>query len=347
MANTEALLKTFIDFMHSDFSDMKKSVTQLIEENLELTKKVEYLEKRLNLSEGLITQLRVKTTAQAEEITDLKCRSMRDNIVIQGIQEDDNETWENTKNKVREFLTNTMKMDGKILAIDRAHRIGVKGQRPRAIVVKFLTSTARESVFGHVKHLKGLNQYSIQEQLPAEVTERRKHLWPQYKAAKDAGDKPRWSVDKLVVKGRQISALDDHVQFDPAVDLKNEIDVNLAHTGHKLEEGSTFIGHAATVKNASDVPIVLAKLLQDQSIAKATHNAYAYRIGRIGSNNLKEGIKDDGEHGAGLKILQQIQERGATNIIVIVSRFYGGKHMGPKRFDCFKDSAQEAIDLIS
>ena len=212
--------------------------------------------------------------------------------------------------------------------------------------MKFLTSTARESVFGHVKHLKGLEQYSVQEQLPAEVTERRKRLWPQYKAARDAGEKPKWSIDKLVLNGRQISALDDNVQFDPAVDLKDDGNINLVHTQHKLEEGSTFIGHAATVKNASDIPIALAKLLQDQSIAKATHNAYAYRIGRVGSNNLKEGMKDDGEHGAGLKILKQIQETGSTNIIVIVSRFYGGKHMGPKRFDCFKDSAQEAIDLI-
>jgi putative IMPACT (imprinted ancient) family translation regulator len=165
----------------------------------------------------------------------------------------------------------------------------------------------------------------------------------QYKDAKDSGANPKWAVDKLIINGRRISATDDNPQIDPSEDCNSKIEIK--HTEHKIVDGSTFIGHVATVKNSTDIPGVLATLLKDRSIAQATHNAYAYRIGRIGSNNLKEVVRDDGEHGAGTTILKALQLNNVSNTIVVVSRFYGGKHMGPKRFDCFRDCANEALNL--
>jgi regulator of replication initiation timing len=356
----EELLKTFIEFVNTEFKDMQKSVTSILEENTGLSNKVSHLEKRLSLQEGLITQLQVKIAAQEEEIIDLKCRSMRDNLVIYGIEEngtreDDREaeegtdtkeeSWSQTKAKVVAFLKNKMKIpDADQLPIDRAHRMGPKGNKPRPIVVKFLVSSEKDRVFGYVKNLKGLSQYSVQQQFPAEVNERRKRLWPKYKAARDAKENPKWALDKLIINGRRICANDDNIQFDPTEDCKKE--VAIVHTEHQTIEGSTFIGHAATIKSNTDIPAVLASLLQDRSIAQATHNAYAYRIGRLGSNNMKEGIKDDGEHGAGMVILKKLQESNVTNTIVVVSRFYGGKHMGARRFDCFKNCTDDVLKLL-
>ena len=60
---------------------------------------------------------------------------------------------------------------------------------------------------------------------------------------------------------------------------------------------------------------------------KATHNAYAFRVGN--PVNWEES-SDDGEvkGTAGLPIMKILRNRELTNILVVVTRFYGGKKLG-------------------
>ena len=46
----------------------------------------------------------------------------RNNIKVDGIEEDENKTWENTKNKQRSFLYEELEITDK-LYIERAHRV--------------------------------------------------------------------------------------------------------------------------------------------------------------------------------------------------------------------------------
>jgi putative IMPACT (imprinted ancient) family translation regulator len=62
--------------------------------------------------------------------------------------------------------------------------------------------------------------------------------------------------------------------------------------------------------------------------ADATHNIMAYRIG----DGAAEGRVDDGEGGAGDKLLFLLQHAGARGVAVVVSRWYGGIHLGGDRF---------------
>ena len=41
---------------------------------------------------------------------------------------------------------------------------------------------------------------------------------------------------------------------------------------------------------------------------------------------------DDGEHGAGSSLAHLIEMRKEDGVLVLVSRWYGGIHLGPKRF---------------
>ena len=85
-------------------------------------------------------------------------RSRRNNIRVDGIEEDENETWENTENKLRSFLYDKLEItDG--LYIERAHRVrrreGVKfnsNNTPRTII----------SVNQYLRHNLGYKQ-KIQE----------------------------------------------------------------------------------------------------------------------------------------------------------------------------------------
>ena len=76
---------------------------------------------------------------------------------------------------------------------------------------------------------------------------------------------------------------------------------------------------------------------------KATHNIYAYRI--EDRMSLVENSCDDGEFGAGHKLLKLLQDSGAKNFMVVVTRWYGGIQMGPQRFRCILDAASKALDL--
>ncbi|EFO12750.1 hypothetical protein LOAG_15784, partial [Loa loa] len=41
---------------------------------------------------------------------------------------------------------------------------------------------------------------------------------------------------------------------------------------------------------------------------------------------------DDGEVGAGAKLLNLLELMKAKNVLVIITRWYGGIHLGPDRF---------------
>ena len=85
--------------------------------------------------------------------------------------------------------------------------------------------------------------------------------------------------------------------------------------------------------------------MKDKAVAGATHNIYAYRIQKD-DGKVIEGSVDDGEHGAGYQILKLLRDRGEVNVMTIVTRWFGSKHLGPRRFECIRVSAESALEII-
>ena len=77
---------------------------------------------------------------------------------------------------------------------------------------------------------------------------------------------------------------------------------------------------------------------------KATHNIYAYRL-KTQDNKIIEQKKDDGETGAGIRILNLLQKNESINILIIVTRWYGGIHLGSDRFKHIVNAAKEVLEL--
>ena len=92
------------------------------------------------------------------------------------------------------------------------------------------------------------------------------------------------------------------------------------------EKKSVFIGTIFAVKTKEEAQAALRKIQEE--FPKATHNAYAFRVG---SPVAWEESSDDGEVKgcAGRPIMNILRKRELTNLIVIVTRFYGGKKLGP------------------
>ena len=58
------------------------------------------------------------------------------------------------------------------------------------------------------------------------------------------------------------------------------------------------------------------------------------------------GHHDNGEHGAGSRMLNMLTQQGATNTAVFVTRDYGGIHLGQRRFLYIDKVTREALNSI-
>lgn len=107
--------------------------------------------------------------------------------------------------------------------------------------------------------------------------------------------------------------------------------------------GSKFFGRARKCDSVDE-----AEGLIDEFRKKyydATHNCYGYRIGF--GKEIKFRYSDDGEPSgtAGKPIYDQIEGKGLTNLIIIVTRYYGGTKLGTGGLThAYSDSAAQAID---
>ncbi|XP_034231607.1 protein IMPACT-like [Thrips palmi] len=107
---------------------------------------------------------------------------------------------------------------------------------------------------------------------------------------------------------------------------------------------STFQGHVACITSTDQVKIVLSTLMENKKIANATHNMYAYRIFREDTKSFSQDCDDDGETQAGSRLLHLLQIMDARNILVVISRWYGGVHLGPDRFRLINNAARQVIE---
>lgn len=59
---------------------------------------------------------------------------------------------------------------------------------------------------------------------------------------------------------------------------------------------------------------------------------------------VMQDFHDDGEGGAGIKIMHLLQDSNVRNVVVIVSRWYGGILLGPARFMYITDAARGVLE---
>ncbi|WP_458207369.1 IMPACT family protein [Haladaptatus sp. NG-SE-30] len=96
--------------------------------------------------------------------------------------------------------------------------------------------------------------------------------------------------------------------------------------------GSEFIGYASPADSVEAAESFVAEI--DDLHPNATHNVPAYRV-RAGDGADSDGIfreysSDEGEPSgsAGKPALNVLQQREVENVVVVVTRYYGGTNLG-------------------
>ena len=96
-------------------------------------------------------------------------------------------------------------------------------------------------------------------------------------------------------------------------------------TGEIVEKKSRFIGNVFAVSSVKEAEEKIAEI--SKKYWDARHNCYAYVIGENGESTK---CSDNGEPSgtAGKPILEVINGAGLTNILIIVTRYFGGVLLG-------------------
>lgn len=113
------------------------------------------------------------------------------------------------------------------------------------------------------------------------------------------------------------------------------------HLGVISDRGSKYAVSGGRVQSAADIKVFLKQLKRTKKFAKATHNTWAARLA-----DGTESKNDDGEGGAGMIILQMMMREGLEDAIIVVTRWYGGTHLGGDRFRHVKTSVQHLFDRL-
>lgn len=116
-----------------------------------------------------------------------------------------------------------------------------------------------------------------------------------------------------------------------------------------LVNKSTFVGRCLAVSSLQDATDSISHLLStNKRVAGATHNITAWRIKSKpaqsgGPEIVVQDCDDDGETAAGGRLLHLMQLMDVWNVVVVVTRWYGGVKLGADRFRCINAVARETL----
>ena len=108
------------------------------------------------------------------------------------------------------------------------------------------------------------------------------------------------------------------------------------------DRGSRYAVSGGPVQGRAGVEAFLADLKRVKKFAKATHNSWAVVLSGEGAVR-----NDDGESGAGAVILKMIERAGLQDHVIVVTRWYGGVHLGGDRFAHVVTSVRAYLDALA
>uniref|UniRef100_A0A6B0VA22 Tick transposon n=1 Tax=Ixodes ricinus TaxID=34613 RepID=A0A6B0VA22_IXORI len=191
----------------ADISSMQaKLETHMADSN----RRLEVIESRLNAltatSEKVeqcdknVRQLQDIVAALTEKVDDLENRGRRNNIIIHGIEESQDENTESLKGLVlTEIFEN--KLGLKVTSVERIHRIGrADGRRPRPVILRLYDFNEKLNLLRNSRRLKGTRIF-LSEDFSRRVQLVRKQLWDSIKGTRTSDDKVFLRYDKLFING--------------------------------------------------------------------------------------------------------------------------------------------------
>lgn len=140
-----------------------------------------------------------RTVLQLErKLVDLEDRSRRNNLIVFGMQENEDETPESLAKGVTESVFQKT-LGVTVTSVERIHRMGRKqADKPRPVILKLIDHREKINVLKNCHKFKG-GRISVSEDFSVTTRQIRKHLWESTSDARSAGSKVRLVYDKIKI----------------------------------------------------------------------------------------------------------------------------------------------------
>ena len=360
-------INTKLDTISEDVKDLKKDKKstgeklQGLQYDIEDTQEqVNQQQRELRACQDQVELLSHIVGNYSEQIQDLKTKiasfeanAKKAEIIIFGLLEQ--EDIEN-KDIVINFFSSKLKIpEDKLPQIDFAYRKG-KGQA-RPMVVRLAKVADKGTIFTNVTNLKNqLNPnkkpYRIADHLPEQAAEekiRQRQIYSKNNKALANKQPMEFKKGKLHINNapyaKKAKAPDAKQLLTMDYEqIKSIAEVHIADGGMETEQGNKFVAYVATCKNLKTVRDLYLHMKRLHSAA--SHVTMAYRF--AGQNiAYDEDFFDDGEHGAGRRLLEKLVSEEKTDIVVFIIRYYSGQHIGSKRYDIHEKLLKAALSAHS
>lgn len=106
------------------------------------------------------------------------------------------------------------------------------------------------------------------------------------------------------------------------------------------DRGSKYAVSGGPARTKAEALALVKELKRNKKFAKATHNTWALMTDQGPVKN------DDGEAGAGMVIVRMLEREGLKNHVIIVTRWFGGTHLGGDRFRRVQDCVSHYLSAM-
>lgn len=262
----ETLKSDLIDILEKKMSEFKDELRNEVNRALEssdIVQKIASNQKQINEQQVVTNIIQRRHRELNVRLQKLEAYSMRENVVVSGIPEQDGETEQNVLEKTRLLMSQQLELqDVDKINITRCHRMyqpmHTKYQnnttnphtRPRDIIVRFYSYTDKSRVMQAARNLKGTGIF-LNDQYPREMESRRRILRPIMNHAKYLKKKASIVQDRLIIDGKTYDMDNlNQIPFDTAVIATKSSDTCLLFGG-RLAIFSNFHTSTFTINGLS------------------------------------------------------------------------------------------------
>lgn len=181
-----------LDEQRSEIRNSSAKVTEQVTQNIH-----KIMDEKFSKLQDQHDNLKEKVINQEKRIYFLERQARQRNLIFFGIDENES-SYENLQKNIESFIKNYFGTELEHRDIQEVRRVGIKGDRPRPIIVTFSTLGLKINILKQKGLLKD-TQYYVKEDYPLQVLQKRRELQEQAKIEKEKGNNVRIKYDKLVV----------------------------------------------------------------------------------------------------------------------------------------------------
>lgn len=181
-----------LDEQKKEIRENGKTVTEQVTQNIN-----KILEEKFFVLEEKHEKLKEIAENQEKSIYFLEKQARQRNIVFFDIEELESSYSTLEKNMLK-FLEQHFSITLSLNDLQEVKRIGKKGDRPRPVVVSFLSLGIKIQIFKQKRALRDTNYY-MKEDYPKQVLEKRNQLQEQLRSEREKGNMAFLKYDKLVI----------------------------------------------------------------------------------------------------------------------------------------------------